>query len=129
MSTAAQEVIRPQRVGFAFAKRHGVLVRRVHEGIADCVYRPGAATLAFSEVRRYMGIPIRLEKVEEETFDSLLRQAYEAGNDAMEAAEGVEESTDLAHLAQDLPEQADLLESDDHAPIIKLINAVLTEPV
>ncbi len=34
---------RPQRVGFAFAKRHGVLVRRVHEGIAECVYRPGAA--------------------------------------------------------------------------------------
>ena len=123
------DIVRPQRVGFAFAKRHGVLVRRVHEGIAECVYRPGAAPLALSEVRRYMGIPIRLEKVPEETFDTLLRQAYEAGNDAMEAAEGVEESTDLAHLAQDLPEQADLLESEDDAPIIRLINAVLTQAV
>ena len=47
----------------------------------------------------------------------------------MEAAEGVEESTDLAHLAQDLPEQADLLESEDDAPIIRLINAVLTQAV
>ena len=55
--------------------------------------------------------------------------AYEAGNDAMQAAEGVEESTDLAHLAQDLPEQADLLESEDDAPIIRLINAVLTQAV
>lgn len=80
---------RPQRVGFAFAKRHGILVRRVHEGIAECVYRPGAAPLAIAEVRRYMGVPIRLERVEEEAFDSLLRQAYEAGNDAMEAASGV----------------------------------------
>ena len=102
---------------------------RVHEGIAECVYRPGAAPLAVAEVRRYLGIPIRLEKVEETTFDSLLRQAYEAGNDAMQAAEGVEESTDLAHLAQDLPEQADLLESEDDAPIIRLINAVLTQAV
>ena len=42
---------------------------------------------------------------------------------------GVEESTDLAHLAQDLPEQADLLESEDDAPIIRLINAVLTQAV
>jgi general secretion pathway protein D len=80
----------PRRVGFAFAKRHGVLVRRVHEGIAECVYRPGAAPLAMAEVRRYLGVPMKLEKVEEATFDSMLRLAYEAGNDAMEAATGVE---------------------------------------
>ena len=93
------------------------------------MYRPGAAPLAMAEVRRYLGVPLKLEKVEEEHFDSLLRLAYEAGNDAMEAAAGVEESTDLAHLAQDLPEQADLLESEDDAPIIRLINAVLTQAV
>ncbi|HEX7769156.1 MAG TPA: type II secretion system ATPase GspE, partial [Dokdonella sp.] len=52
-----------------------------------------------------------------------------AGNDAKEAATGVEESTDLQHLAQDIPEQADLLESEDDAPIIRLINAVLTQAV
>src|SRR3982750_995530 len=129
MSEIAGEVLRPQRVGFAFAKRHGVLVRRVHEGIAECVYRPGAAPLAVAEVRRYLGVPIRLEKVPEEQFDSILRLAYEAGNDAIEAATGVEESTDLAHLAQDLPEQADLLESEDDAPIIRLINAILTQAI
>ncbi len=119
----------PRRVGFAFAKRHGVLVRSIHQGVADCVYRPGAAPLAVSEVRRYLGMPISLEKVAESDFDALLRQAYEAGNDTMEAASGVEESTDLAHLAQELPEQADLLESEDDAPIIRLINAVLTQAV
>jgi general secretion pathway protein E len=129
MNAAVPEVVLPQRVGFAFAKRHGVLVKRVHEGIAECVYRPGVTPLAIAEVRRYLGVPVRLEKVDETFFDSLLRQAYEAGNDAMEAASGVEESTDLAHLAQELPEQADLLESDDDAPIIRLINAVLTQAV
>ena len=126
---AESEVVRPKRVGFAFAKRHGILVDRIQDGIAECVYRPGAAPLAVAEVRRYLGIPIRLERVEDEKFDSLLRIAFEAGNDAMQAAEGVEESTDLAHLAQDLPEQADLLESEDDAPIIRLINAVLTQAV
>jgi general secretion pathway protein E len=129
MNAAIPEVVRPQRVGFAFAKRHGVLVKRVHEGIAECVCRPGVTPLAIAEVRRYLGVPVRLEKVDEPFFDSLLRQAYEAGNDALEAASGVEESTDLAHLAQELPEQADLLESEDDAPIIRLINAVLTQAV
>ena len=47
----------------------------------------------------------------------------------MQAAEGLDDTTDLAHLAQDLPEQADLLESEDDAPIIRLINAVLTQAV
>src|SRR5919112_1197346 len=47
----------------------------------------------------------------------------------MQAAEGLEEATDLAHLAQELPENADLLESDDDAPIIRLINAILTQAV
>ncbi len=42
---------------------------------------------------------------------------------------GLEGDTDLAHLALDLPEQADLLESDNEAPIIRLINAVLGQAV
>ena len=42
---------------------------------------------------------------------------------------GLEDTTDLAHLAQELPEQADLLESNDDAPIIRLINAVLTQAI
>ena len=47
----------------------------------------------------------------------------------MRCVGGLEEDTDLAHLAQDLPEPSDLLESDDEAPIIRLINALLTQAV
>jgi general secretion pathway protein E len=43
--------------------------------------------------------------------------------------EGFDDTTDLAHLAQELPEPSDLLESEDDAPVIRLINAVLTEAV
>jgi general secretion pathway protein E len=119
----------PRRLSFAFAKRHGVLVKQIVEGVAECAYHGSAAPRAFAEVRRYLRMPIRLERVDEATFDALLRQAYEAGADAMQAVEGLDETTDLAHLAQELPEQADLLESEDDAPIIRLINAVLTQAV
>ncbi len=85
--------------------------------------------LAIAEVRRHLRMPIRLAKVSDEEFDTLLRLAYEAGSDAMQAAEGLDGTVDLAHLALDLPEQADLLESDDDAPIIRLINALLTQAV
>ena len=119
----------PRRLSFAFAKRHGVLVKRVVDGVAECAYRATAAPLALAEVRRYLRMPLKLERVDDATFDELLRQAYEAGSDAMQAAEGLDEATDLAHLAQELPEQADLLESEDDAPIIRLINAILTQAV
>jgi len=120
----------PQRkLSFAFAKRHGVLIRQITDGEAECVYREHASPLALAEVRRFVGRPLKLERVPEAEFDLLLRQVYEAGSDAMQAVEGLDDTTDLAHLAQELPEQADLLDSDDDAPIIRLINAVLTQAV
>ena len=118
-----------RRLSFAFAKRHGVLVRGIVDGVADCVCREHVSPLALAEVRRYLRRPVTLERVPEEEFDLLLRRAYEAGSDAMQAAESLDENTDLEHLAQELPEQADLLDSEDDAPIIRLINAVFTQAV
>ncbi len=117
-------------LSFTFCKRHGVIVQSVGEKSAEIVYRPGAHPAAMAELRRVLGVPLHLRRVDPDAFDSLLRQAYEGGNSAMQmAGAGVEDDTDLAHLAQDLPEPSDLLESDDQAPIIKLINAILTQAV
>jgi general secretion pathway protein E len=119
-----------RRLSFAFAKRHGVLVKGYVNGVAECVYRADTSPQALAELRRYLRTKVKLERVGEPEFDALLRTAYEGGNRAtMQAAEGLEDSTDLAHLAQELPDQADLLESEDDAPIIRLINAVLTQAV
>jgi general secretion pathway protein E len=118
-------------LSFTFCKRHGVLVQRVVDGVAEAVYRVGAEPASLAEVRRVLNMPLRLRRVDPAAFDQLLRERYEGGNNsAMQMAGGlVEDDTDLAHLAQDLPEPSDLLESDDHAPIIKLINAILTQAV
>ena len=39
------------------------------------------------------------------------------------------DSVDLAKLTEQLPEVADLLETENDAPIIRLINALLTQAV
>ena len=129
-AAVAGTTTRERRLSFAFAKRHGVLVRRIAKGQAETVYRPGASPLSIAEVRRFLGLPLLLERVEQEAFDALLQQIYEAGsNSAMQMVEGLDDTTDLAHLAQELPEPSDLLESEDDAPVIRLINAVLTQAV
>ena len=130
MSAAVDAAAGEPKLAFPFAKRHGVLVRGIVDGVADTVYRQGVSPLALAEVRRFVGTPLKLSKVSDETFDAMLRIAYESGSGAaMQMLEGLDGDTDLAHLAEDIPESSDLLESDDEAPIIRLINALLTQAV
>jgi general secretion pathway protein E len=128
---AAGRVAEPPRpLPFAFAKRYGVLVRALTDDGADVVLREGASPLALAEVRRHLRRHLRVESAGAEHFEALLRQVYEAGSGAtMDAMGGLEEDTDLSHLAQDIPEVSDLLESEDEAPVIRLINALLTQAV
>jgi len=115
---------------FSFAKRHGILIREIKDGKADAVYRTGASPLSLAEARRFAGVPLQLTRVSAEAFDAMLQQAYEQGSHmAMQMVGGLDENIDLLQVAQDLPEPSDLLESDDDAPIIRFINAVLTEAV
>ena len=117
MNAELQDPEVQRKLSFPFAKRHGVLVRGVANGVADTVCRPGVTAQTLAEVRRFVGVPLRLERVSVESFDSMLRIAYEAGSGAaMQMLEGLDDNTDLAHLAEDIPESSDLLESDDEAP-------------
>ncbi len=119
-----------RRLPFAFAKRHGVLIREYGAERAQAVCRKRLSPTSLAEVRRFAGMPVDFVRVSDEEFDTLLQQAYESGsNKAMQMVEGLDEDMDLMQVAQALPEPSDLLESEDDAPIIRLINAVLTEAV
>ena len=125
---APVDSIRP--LPFSFAKRHGVLIREVNDNVVDAVYRPGVSPQSIAEVRRFAGMPLSLSRVTVETFDALLQESYEQGsNKAMQMVDGLDDDMNLSQAAQELQEPSDLLESDDDAPIIRFINAVLTEAV
>lgn len=119
-----------RRPPFTFAKRHGVLVT-VEPGQQPLVaYRPGVSLQTLAELRRFMGQPIRLKEVAAEHFDALLAAAYEHDtSEAMQMMEGLGDDLNLFEVAQQLAEPEDLLESEDDAPIIRLINALLTEAI
>ncbi|HEX5340057.1 MAG TPA: type II secretion system ATPase GspE [Gammaproteobacteria bacterium] len=127
-TVAAPEAVRG--IPFSFAKRHGVLVEALVNDAAQVICRPDASVEALLEVRRVLGISIHTRNVSVEEFDAQLQQAYEEqSNNAMQMMEGLDEDVDLFSVAQALPEPEDLLESEDDAPIIRLINALLTEAV
>ena len=118
------------RIPFSFAKRHGVLVESVETAQVRLVHRANASVEALLEARRVLGMPLSLREVDSAEFDALLQQAYEdqSGN-AMQMMDDLDGSLDLDSIAQALPEPEDLVESEDDAPIIRLINALLTEAV
>ena len=64
------------------------------------------------------------------TFERRLRERYESStSEAMQSMERLDDSLDLSSVAESLAEPQDLLEAEDDAPIIRLINALLTEAV
>jgi len=114
---------------FSFAKRHGVLIRQVNSVEGEAVYRSGASSLSLVEARRFAGVPLKLSRVSAEAFDALLQEFYEGDRaNAAQMVDGLDEDFDLTQVAQEL-EPSDLLESNDDAPIIRFINAVLTEAI
>jgi general secretion pathway protein E len=118
-----------RHIPYAFAKRHGVLPLEVNDGSVTVAYRPDAGHHSLVELRRFLEMPLRLDLVSAETFESLLQRAYEGGTGAARMMEDLGEALDLNQVAQQLPEPEDLLESADDAPIIRLINALLTEAI
>ncbi|MEO1204275.1 MAG: ATPase, T2SS/T4P/T4SS family, partial [Pseudomonadota bacterium] len=124
------EVADHKALPFSFAKRHGVLIKDAGTDDACAVYRPGASPLSLAEARRFVGESLSFKRVSADEFDALLQASYEQGSQAaMQMVGGLNDDIDLDQVAQELQEPSDLLESDDDAPIIRFINAVLTEAV
>lgn len=119
----------PNRLPFGFAKRNGVIAIASESG-EELLVRKNAPLRAILEARRYLERSLPLREVGDEIFDSALQATYETQSDqAMEMMEGLEEDMDLNRVADALPQPEDLLDSDNDAPIIRLINALLTQAV
>ncbi|MCH9692546.1 MAG: type II secretion system ATPase GspE [Gammaproteobacteria bacterium] len=116
-----------KRLPYAFAKRHQVLLA-VADGTPVCQYVAPLNPLVLAEVQRLSDSFVELEAVQAEAFQTALQRQYEnrAGGN-LSAVEGLGEELDLAAIADGLPAAEDLLEQEDDAPIVKLINAIFAE--
>ncbi|WEM42182.1 type II secretion system ATPase GspE [Photobacterium sp. DA100] len=118
------------RLPFSFAKRHRVVLEALDQGVA--LYYSGQLSGAvLAEIRRVAGGSFVPQELEDKAFELKLTEAYQ--RDSSEARQLMEDlgsdSDDFFSLAEELPETEDLLESEDDAPIIKLINAMLAEAI
>src|SRR3990167_5931571 len=117
-------------IPFAFARRYGVLLTGTENNQAKIMYRNHPSVRIFSELRRHLNLPLIIEQVDELHFNKLLVKNYETDSStAMLMAEDLGESMNLFDLIHELPKPEDLLERQDDAPIIRLLNALLSEAI
>ena len=116
------------RPNYRFAKHRGVAVVEQSDGTISVVFRAPMDEAAVQDVLRRLGRDVVVESKAEQAFDALLTQLYESpGEHTQSVVDDLGDDFDLSQLADDLPQTADLLESEDDAPIIRLINGVLTQ--
>ena len=110
---------------FEFARSNGILVREI-EG--DLVLSPDASRSAITEVSRINSKFATVTKVGKKDFDKMLSSLYSGRKNSSESVmEDIKDFVDMESAAADLEETSDLLDSEDDAPIIRLLNAILAE--
>src|SRR5450759_3941596 len=104
------------------AQRNGAVDSTVEVWVSDAT-TPGA----IAEVSRCFG-RIRLKSMSRVALEAAIAKAYAgSGGDAAQVIDEYESDLDLAQLMLDMPAIEDLLESADDAPVIRMINALLTQ--
>lgn len=113
---------------FSWAKEQGVMYR-CHQQQHQILIRTGASAEALSEARRVLP-RCALMSVEAATFETVLVETYQQSSTlAQQMTDGLGNELNLYQLADTLSQDEDLLDSDDGAPVIRMINAMLAEAI
>jgi general secretion pathway protein E len=117
-------------VPFAFAKANSVLPAAEREGRLVLWVTAATPLAAIGEVRRTLGRELEPRLVAQPEFDAALKAAYsEPASEAASIVDQVQGEAQLDRLLQNLPEVEDLLEARHDAPIIRMLNALLSQAV
>ncbi len=111
---------------YAFAKAHTLLLE---DDGQQLLLWAGESTSpsALAEVTRLFDVT-RFEHESQATLAQRIAVAYAGGESSAAAVIGeVESGVDLSRMMQELPAVEDLLEAADDAPIIRMLNALLTQ--
>lgn len=123
------QILKQLQIPYSFAKKHGVLLRYEGDQIF-IVRRQDTSAVAIQEARRFVGRSTHHQLSSEQDFNQMLSSSYagETG-ESQQVAAGLEDHPDLLSLADQVPETEDLMDQEDDAPIVRLINALLSEAI
>lgn len=112
------------RLPFSFASSNGVMI----DG-GRLLHLPRLKLKTLRELRRYVSAPLELEELPESEFKARLTKYYQSSDaEAQQAVQDMDADFDLSALAEDI-DDGELLSGEGDAPVIRLINAILSQAV
>lgn len=115
-------------LAFSFARRHLLLALESADNKVAAFYTDDTPENAFIELERVCTGTLHWQAMERSALEERITAAYQAFNQqGMNAMEQLDDVVDLDVLAEQIPQSEDLLDSQDDAPIIRLLNALFTE--
>ena len=115
--------------GFSQVRRMGALPAYRQDNTTIVWVRPDLSWNTLLEVQAEFGAGFKPVMIAEDLFNRALQRAFERTGAAADAVQDLGDVIDLEAASKDLPETADLLDSQDDAPIIRLLNAVMTQAI
>jgi general secretion pathway protein E len=114
---------------FQFATHHKVLLDHDAQGYLVLARNKLDLDL-ITEIQRYLGGSYAVKQVGEEEFQEQLRRLYQKDSrEAEQVAEDLGSDINLSRIADEIPETSELMDAEDDAPVIRLINALLSQAV
>lgn len=116
------------RLPYSFSRRFSLVAWC--EASLEILHVHPLSLSVLQELQRGLNAPFTLRQIDEAEFEQRLNAVWQRdSSEARQLMEDLGSAEDFFTLAEELPETEDLLESDDDAPIIKLINAMLAEAI
>tara|TARA_R110002110_G_scaffold147129_1_gene337255 strand:- start:68684 stop:70153 length:1470 start_codon:yes stop_codon:yes gene_type:complete len=115
----------PALLPYEFARQNRVLIRPER---AELLLTEKTQAWVLAELTRCNYRDLSPVEVGEDEFNKLLSSQYQNQQSSSEAVmAGMQDFVDLEEAAASLEESVDLLDSENDAPIIRLLNAILSE--
>ena len=121
-----------QLLPYTFARTHRLLLEDAGHGLTLWLCDDSDRTALSEIVRQHGAQGLDVQHTSASDLGQRLHQAYAGGqahgaSTAADVVSEVESDADLSRMMQELPAVEDLLEASDDAPIIRMLNALLTQ--
>ncbi|MBL4659108.1 MAG: type II secretion system ATPase GspE [Alcanivoracaceae bacterium] len=114
---------------YGFARKRGGTIEKWDNGTAVLALSETAPTTTIDELQRHVGGMVDAHVYTEVEYKNVIQKLYQGQKSLSDDVIDFDNQPGLAEIADDLGEPEDLLESNDDAPIIRLINAMLSDAV
>ena len=116
-------------LSYKYCKDNQVLLEK-EENLLSIKCTEDTKISAISYLQKYFDLPLNVSKISFQDFNKALSESFTNNASSSEdLIQGVDENIDLDSLVSNLPKTEDLLDDSNEAPVIRLINAILSEAI